>query len=248
MRRIKILLVALLSCASFAGLAQKGTAFVGIDGGISLPMGNWSKSNYIVNTQGYSNDPSGFANKAGIGSLDGAYFFSRYIGVGALVSYATYNIKDLDVLSGGYRESFDVDRVTTTASSYKMLNVLAGLYFNFPVISKWSVTARALAGITDASTPEITVDVEDGGVDDGTFEQKQSNKTAFALNGGIGIRYKILKCFAINLRGDYFYSKPDFKIENTERHNSAGRLVNEYSQPLSGINVSLGVAYSFGWK
>jgi opacity protein-like surface antigen len=249
MRKIKT--VSTLIILAFLGLpvfAQKGSGFIGINGGISIPTGNWARANYVVNTQAYQNDPSGFASVGGIVALDGAYFFSKHIGIGALISYATYKTKDLDTLSGGYQESFDVDQVTTTANSYKIWNFLPGLYFKFPAGKKLSVTGRALAGITYASTPQYSVDVEDGGVDDGTFYQKSANKTSFAFAAGAGLSYPLMKCFAINLHGDYFYSKPDFTIENSARENAAGRLVTNYNEPLSGINVSLGVALLFGKK
>jgi opacity protein-like surface antigen len=245
MRRLKISFLIPVLLISVSSMAQKGTGFIGVSGGISLPMGNWGKSNYIVSTTGFANDPSGFANKGGFGSIDGAWFFSRHFAVGALFNYGTYKTKNLDVLSSGYRESFDVDQVTTTANSYKMWSLMPGLYFNYPIVKKLSVTARALAGITHATTPTIAVAVEDGGIDDGTFEQKSASKTAFGFDGGVGLSYAVAKCLAINLRGDYFYSKPDFTIENTQRQNSAGRLVTNYNQALAGINGSLGVALRF---
>lgn len=245
MRTLKIFLLLTAMGTCFYANAQKGPSFIGISGGISLPTGNWGKSDFISSTTGYVSDPAGFAAKGPILGIEGAYFFSKHIGVGILFNYATYKTKDLATLSAGYRESFDVDQVTTTANSYKSWSFMPGLYFDFPIVHKLSVTARAMAGITHTSTPLITVDVEDGGIDDGTFEQKSASKTAFGFDAGIGLSYKVIKCLAINLRGDYFYSKPDFTIENTERANAAGRYITEYNQPLAGINVSLGVAFLF---
>jgi hypothetical protein len=248
MRRLKITSTIVVLLISFSTMAQKGPSFIGVSGGISFPTGNWGKSNYIVNTASYSNDPSGFADKGGFGSIDGAWFFCKHFGVGALFNYGTYKTKDLATLSGGYRESFDVDQVTTTANSYKSWSLMPGLYFNYPVWKKLSLTARALAGITHTTTPTISADVEDGGTDDGTFQQEPASKTAFGFDGGIGFSYPVIKCLAINLRGDYFYSKPDFTIQNTARQNAAGRLVSDYNQALAGFNVSLGVAFLFGGK
>ncbi|HTS46148.1 MAG TPA: outer membrane beta-barrel protein [Puia sp.] len=253
MRPLKIFMLITAMGTCFYSSAQqkdssvqhKGPSFIGITGGISLPTGNWAKSNYVVSTTGYVDDPAGYASSGPIIGLEGAYFFSKNIGVGGIFSYATYKVKDLDMLSGGYRESFDVDQVTTTATSYQSWSLMPGLYFDFPLTHRLSATARALAGITNSSTPRISVDVEDGGIDDGTFEQKSASKTAFGFEAGIGLNYRITKCFGIILHGDYFYSKPDFTIENTQRNNAAGRYVTEYNQPLAGINVSLGVAYLF---
>jgi opacity protein-like surface antigen len=240
-----VLILASTICISLTGLAQKGPSFIGITGGLSIPTGNWAKANFVSSVSGFTGDPSGYAKNGGLGGVEGAYFFSKHFGIGALASYSTYktNIKPL---SDGYQDSFDVDQVTTTASGYKIWNFMPGLYFDLPVWKKLSVSARALAGLSHATTPAISVDVEDGGNDDGTFEQKEASKTAFAVDLGAGLSYRIVKRLAVNLRADYFDTKPDFTIENTQRLNSAGRLITSYDQPLTAINVSLGLAYVFG--
>jgi opacity protein-like surface antigen len=251
MRPFKIAIVVFVLVLSVSislnAVAQKGSSFIGITGGLSIPTGNWAKSNFVSSVSGFVSDPSGYAKKGAISGVEGAYFFSKHFGIGALANYATYktNIKPL---SDGYQDSFDVDQVTTTASGYKIWNFMPGLYFDLPVCKKLAVTARALAGISHATTPSIAVDVEDGGNDDGTFEQKEASKTAFAFDLGAGLSYRIVKCVAINLKADYFNTKPDFTIENTQRVNSAGRRIDSYNQPLAAINVSLGVAYVFGKK
>lgn len=248
MHKIILALTALVCSLSAVSVkAQtKGSSFIGVNGGVSFPMGNWGKSALISSTSGFVSDPAGFANKAPLISVDGAYFFSEHFGVGGVFNYATYKTKDLSTLSAGYQESFDADQVTTTAGSYKSWSILPGIYFNQGLSKKFSFTARALAGITHTSTPKISVNVMDSDIDDGTFEQLSASKTAFALDGGIGLNYKLCKKWSLNLHGDYFYSKPNFKIENTNRSNVAGRYIDSYNQALNGINATLGVAYSLG--
>lgn len=241
MRSLRTVFITCILFSSVSAVAQdKAPSFIGVNGGISLPMGNWSKTNYEDNK-------SGFAGAGPQVAIDGAYFFSKHIGVGALVNYSSYKTRDINGLSAGYQDAFDVDQVTTTAGSYRLWNFLPGLYFNFPA-HPISITARALAGITHATTPLVAVDVMDADIDDGTFEQKESTANSFGFDLGVGISYPVIKQIAINLRADYFYSNPDFQIENTNRQNKAGRLVNEYHQPLTGINISLGVAYCFSKK
>ena len=234
-------------CISLNGTAQKGPSFIGITGGLSIPTGNWAKANFVSSVSGFASDPSGYAKHGGIGGVEGAYFFSKHFGIGALANYAMYKT-NIDPLSEGYQDSFDVDQVTTTAGTYRVWNFMPGLYFSIPVWKKLALTARGLAGISHATTPSISVDVEDGGIDDGTFEQKEASKTAFAFDFGAGFSYPVLKCFAISLKADYFNTKPNFAIENTQRQNSAGRLIDSYNQPLSAFNFTLGVAYLFSKK
>ncbi len=63
---------------------------------------------------------------------------------------------------------------------------MPGLYYNFSLAKKISLTARTLAGIIHNTRPLIAVDVEDGGVDDETFEQKSVSKAAFSFDLGAG--------------------------------------------------------------
>lgn len=247
MRPSKIINSIVVLGISLSSFAQKGPSFIGITGGVSLPTGNWGKANFVSSVSGFVSDPSGYAKNGGIGGVEGAWFFSKHFGIGALANYATYktNIKPL---SDGYQDSFDVDQVTTSANSYKIWDFMPGLYFNIPVWKKLAVTARALAGVSHATTPDISVDVVDSDIDDGTFEQKSASKTAFAFDFGAGLSYPVMKCLAISVKADFFDTKPNFSIENTSRQNSAGRLINSYNQPLTAVNVSLGVAYVFGKK
>lgn len=240
--------LAALCVLSLASFAQKGSSFIGVGGGLSLPTGNWGKTAEVVSVNGFANDPNGYAKKGGFFSVDGAWFFSRHFGVGGLFRYGTYGIKDLNSLSQGYEESFDVDQTSTTVTNYKVWSLMPGLYFNYPLVKKLAVTARALAGITHVTTPEISVDVEDGGIDDGTLQQLSASKTAFGFGGGLGLSYKVIKCLSVNLQADYLYSKPDIAITNTLRNNAAGRYVASYNEPMASVNFSLGVAYGFGHR
>src|SRR5579872_2645835 len=169
MSRLKIALLALTTISLLSVSAQeKGPSFFGISGGVSLPLGNWGKSKLIISPTDYSNDPAGFAAVGPIGGVEGAWFFSKHIGIGGLFSYATYKTKDPATLSLGYEQSFDVDSVHTTAGSYKIWNLMPGIYFNYALAKKISFTGRVLVGITHVTTPQILVSVNDGGIYDGT--------------------------------------------------------------------------------
>ncbi len=248
MRRLKIVMTALTGFLASSVMAQKGSSFIGVEGGVSFPTGNWGKSAFISSTNGYASSPAGFAGTGGFGGVSGAWFFNRHFGIGGLFRYGTYHTKDINTLSAGYQDSFDVDQVATSSTSYKMWSLMPGLYYQQKIWGRLSVTARALAGITHTQTPKVSVDVTDSDIDDGTFVQQSASKTAFGFDGGVGLSYAVLSFLSVNLRGDYFYSKPNFTIQNSERSNAAGRLIDSYNQPLAGVNLSLGVAYVFGNK
>lgn len=238
-----------MSASVFA--QQRPANFIEIDGGISLPLGNWGKTataSSLMSIKGTVNDVHGWANIGGFGSIDGAWFFSKHFGLGGMFKYGTHGLKDVDSLSQGYEESFDVDTTRTTPTHYTLWSIMPGIYYDLHLVKKLNLTARALVGIAHASTPRITCTIEDGGVFDVPIVQYAASKTAFAADLGAGLSYDVTKCLSIDLRADYFYTKPDFAINNAPRLNNAGREVDNYDQPLESINVSLGVAYRFGRK
>jgi opacity protein-like surface antigen len=252
MNSSKIVLFLAALCMSASVFAQqKPATFIEVDGGVSLPLGNWgatTTASSLMSIKGTVNDVHGWANIGGFGSLDGAWFFSKHFGVGGMFKYGTHDLLDVDSLSQGYEESFDVDTTRTTPTHYTLWSIMPGIYYDLNVAKNLAFTARALVGITHASTPQITCTIEDGGVFDAPIVQYAASKIAVAADIGAGLSYSITKCVAIDLRADYFYTKPDFTINNAPRLNNAGREVYKYDQPLESVNFSLGVAYRFGKK
>jgi hypothetical protein len=252
MRVAKFLYMAFAFCiAGVSAYAQEGTTILEFDGGISMPLGNFgatSSAHSLMSTNGTIGDNHGYANTGGFFSVDGAWFFSRYFGVGGMFKYGTNSLKGVDSLSQGYEESFDVDTTRTYTTSYKIWSVMPGLYFNLPLAKKFAFDARALVGIAGASTPQIYVNIEDGGVTDPPAIQYSASKVAFAADLGLGLRYSIYHGLSINIKADYFYTKPDFAIHNTKRLNNAGREIFSYNQALESVNFSAGLAYTLWHK
>ena len=251
MRLSKTILIVITLLSSVTVFGQKGSWFIGADGGVSLPLGNFGKSSTassLMSTTGTIGDDHGYANTGGFFSVDGAWFFSRHFGIGGLFRYGSYNLKGVDSLSQGYEESFDVDTTRTNVTDYKMWSILPGLYFNQALTKRLDLTARLMAGIAHAMTPNITVGIEDGQVFDPSVIQGSASATAFAADLGLGLAYRIYHGLDVHVRADYFYTKPDFTIPNSNRNNNAGRLVTRYDQPLENVNFSAGLAYHFGHK
>jgi hypothetical protein len=252
MRFAKCLYMALALCiASVASYAQKGTTILEFDGGVSLPLGNFGKASTatsLVSTNGTIGDNSGYAKMGGYFSVDGAWFFSKYFGIGGMFKYGTYSLKNIDSLSYGYEESFDVDTTRTNVTSYKVWSIMPGLYFNMPLAKKIAIDARALVGIASASTPQIYVGIEDGQVIDPPVIQYSASKVGFAADLGVGLRYYLYRGVSINVKADYFYTKPDFTISNSKRNTNAGREIYSYNQPLESVNFSAGLAYTLWCK
>jgi hypothetical protein len=136
-------------CISLASFAQKGSSFIEIDGGVSLPLGSWSKvtnASTLQSLNGTKTDNSGYAKTGGFFSVDGAWFFSKYFGIGGMFKYGSYSLKGVDSLSQGYEESFDVDTTRTSVTNYKMWSIMPGLYFNLPLAKKTLADGKSTGG------------------------------------------------------------------------------------------------------
>lgn len=213
-------------------------SFIGLNGGYALAIGNFTKNDYNDNKSGYAN-----SSGSNIG-LEGAYYLNKTIGIGGVFSNTSFYCKGLQTMSDGYKEDFDVDSSTVTITGkYSTFNFLIGPYFTFPV-GKFAFEARVAAGLVRAKTPQFKVDLEDQSAV--AFYQNSATANTFGFQAGAGIRYSIIEHLCIKLAADFFYSQPDFKIENQNRVVNAGRLVSEYKQPIMGVYLNLGIAYQFG--
>jgi hypothetical protein len=239
-----LLLAAFLLIIQNLAAQNSSKSFIGLSGGISAPIGNFSKAD--AGTVGNWNNTSGFAKTGYNIGVEGAWFFLPNIGVGGSITYSDHsalNNKDVNTLASSYQQAFDVDQAAVSSSGrYQALNTMLGPYLSLPY-KRFNFEVRAMAGILKSfSTPEVDVVLTDASINY-PFSQKSSTASAFGWQTGIGLRYLLTEKFSLTVRGDYFHSN-DITIENTNRNNSAGRLVT--SQSMSWINGSIGIAYSIG--
>ncbi len=217
--------------------AQDTKGFISINGGYSIPTGNFTKSEYLDYTNGFAKAGPSF-------SLEGAYFFNKHIGVGLTASMANYGLKT-DVLSAGYVEAFAVDEVTMTVGSYNMLNILPAFYYTLPM-DKLNIDFRAMVGYSSLTTPKIQVQLEDAA--DTPIIQNASTGGGLSFGIGAGARYKFSSHFGAAIRIDYINSKPNVNITYTNLNNPTDGLfrnITKYNESIGCINSSLGIFYSF---
>lgn len=218
-------------CYSIAQEESFHKYFIGLNGGYSNLSGNYIKSDY-------TDSSSGFANSNGINfELEGGFFMKKNFGLTAILSTSSFYSHGLVELSDGFREDFEVDSITLTASGrYSNYNLLVGPVFSISK-GKFSFTAKAVGGISYLVTPEYKVDIEDQL--EATFYQRSGNAIAFGFQTGLAVRYSITNHFGVKLGLDYFYSKPNITILNENRDVNVGRKITEYHQKMTILNTNL---------
>jgi opacity protein-like surface antigen len=237
-----LLFAALLICTT-AAAQQKSHSYIGLSGGLSIPLGDFSKTD--LGDYGNWNNNTGFAKTGFNIGLEGAYYFFRNIGLGGILNYTDHgklSKGDAQKLGDSYTDAFAVNYTTvTTGKRYKTLNVLIGPCLFLPV-RKFTLDVRLVGGLSQSiSTPEIAVQLEND--ESNVFVQKSSTASAFGWQVGMGLRYALSEKMAVAFRGDYFQNN-GVKITNENRNNNAGRLVTH--QSMRWVNISLGLAYTLG--
>ncbi len=243
MRTRNILTAVLIFCAFYSIAQEKNQSYIGIIVGASIPTADFATAE--AGSFDNWNNTAGFAKTGLAIGVEGAYYFSPRIGLAGSIYYSNhggFNSSDAAMLGDSYTDAFGVDESTvTTSGSYQALNVMIGPQYTFP-LGKLALDFRVLGGLLKSiSTPTMTVQLED--VTETTFTQESSTASAFGWQVGTGIRYPMSDKLGLTFRVDYF-SSSGVSIENTNRTNSAGRMVT--TQPMSWLNAGLGITYSLG--
>ena len=246
MKNIKITLVfaALLSFAFEANAQRTDSANtpivfrVGIIGGISLPLGNFKKTDY-------QDAASGFAGNGYHFGATGTCLFTDRLGLTASLSYRQFSFSGIQQISDGFHEAFDVDSASaTTKGTNHSVSFLIGPHYSLPVSKHISIDFDYGVGIVYSTLAGWDVVLTDAGITHPPLSQNISRAASFGYQGGLGIRYAPCHRWSVAIKGAYFYSKPDFTIVNVDRLANAGRMIEQYNQQVSGIDASLNLEFN----
>ncbi|HET8573694.1 MAG TPA: outer membrane beta-barrel protein [Edaphocola sp.] len=243
-----IMISTLLVCCLFTALGAKAQnsqngietslkekAYIGITGGFSPVFGNFSKAEY-------SDPKSGFASSGMNIGLTGVYFIKHHFGIAGLISYNGYGYHGAQSLADGYKEAFDLDSTTLyRKGNNRAFNILVGPYYSLPLSDRLHLDFSVLLGYTNAQLSGNELFLEDGVGNQ--FEQKPATASAFGYQAGAGLRYDLARHFGVGVQAAYFGAVPDFKIDNINRKNEAGRLLTRYHQPIQSLNLNLMLSY-----
>ncbi len=208
-----------------------------IGGGVSMPVGALAKTDYSATDAGFS------GSGANTGIL-GSYYFRKHLSFNALLSYQGFSFKGAQGLVDGYKEDFGVDSCTVAVKGRNsVLSFLVGATYTIDVVKKLHVDVRGLLGVSSARLAGHDVFLEDS--ESGNFAQSPATAIAFSAQAGAAIRYDLTKRLGVAVNADYFFSKPSFEIENTNRINNAGRKIESYNQSWVAVGAGLGVYYRF---
>lgn len=159
-------------------------SFLGLYLGLNIPL-----SHYDI-TEGVSFHTSS-GSSAGV---EGAYFFTPYIGVGGRFAVSSTHIiteSKQDALSTASQIEESQSKSVAENDNFDAVSVMAGPYFSYPLTSRWTVGSKLLAGYVNYSKLELS---------DGT-EVPQHHGVGFG--SGLSFAYQARERYGIRFFLDY---------------------------------------------
>lgn len=240
MKKIISAVATILICMSVQAQKEKivtGSNEISINAGIASPYGSFSKGDY-------ADEKSGFAKTGVHLNLSGVHYFNKNWGIGLLLGYSQYGHKGTQSLADGYKEDSGTDSTTLyTKGTNRTLSILAGPYYRLPISHKFAIDIRALAGYVNTHLAGFQIFYED--YLENSMSQKESSGGGFGYQLGAGVKYSITDNIAIKANADYFSSNPKINISYDNFIVNSGRRLTTYNEAVSGINSTLGIAFSF---
>jgi len=227
----KLLTISLFILLSSFIIAQQNPSFVCLQAGASFPVANFS---------GKELPDGGFALIGFSAALEGAWFFKPWIGVGAS---AGMNKQPVDVGYLGYEKLQDNPFLTDLrirSDPHLSLSIYAGLFFQFPLVQKLSLTAKALGGLMYAQTPYQLYKAEYYLIGKNWYEITSSGDYEASFLIGAGLQYDCNDYIGFSIQSDFTYNNMDFGF------NQSDGTVRTDVKTVSYINLRAGLVIKLG--
>lgn len=197
----RIIILAFILIMGLDTMAGDGKSFFMLRSGVSVPVGKYGSNNIDGGSFTYSG--------MSIGG-EGAWFFKKYLGIGADINYSFHTV---DVSALG-RAMIDNDPFLTDvyirSEPYQMFSLTVGLYSSLDIINKISVQPKLLGGIMYGKTPFQLFEPEYFMVGPEFFKITSSRANGFAVKAGVSIMYSFNDYIGIAISSDYIYSPLKF--------------------------------------
>ncbi|MFC3562724.1 phosphatase PAP2 family protein [Pedobacter jamesrossensis] len=184
--------------------------------------------------------------------LEGAYFFSKNLGVGGEFAFSSFPVNDDNL-------KFNDPDIPTVAESHytqpmgiRYLHV--GPYFSLPLASNWFITGKLGGGSSTGAQGDIILRIREDYQE--IFQTNElpyfryKPKSAFSWSAGLGIQKQIKRNIGIKAYASYFDSDNDFRFEIIDQIAANGTyLFKDYgAEKVRFDNISFGIGLTaFLW-
>ena len=220
-------------------LSQEGEVYVSINAGISIPLLDYAESDF-------DNESSGFANTGAGLKIDFGYGLNDYLSLSGMfiggVNRFDY-IELRDWLTENFATTLPNTQWVVESKSWGLGGLLVGVKAHLPLVTnQLFLEASAMGGFIYVYSPARYITGVTVGEEDIMITTEQYASPSWALDGGIGLRYKRTRTQYFILSADYLIGNPYYS--GVETTSSIGlEAADSFSQRVSTINIMLGLGY-----
>ena len=223
-----------LLCFMFFGIAfvahaQDKPSFIGMRSGVSIPFGKYAEKNL---------DDGCFAQAGFNVTVEGAWFFKPKFGVGASVSLDLHPVDVASLAKARVDEDPFLNNVVVRSEPYLIITAMVGPYFQLPVSSRFSVSAKLLGGLLYGKTPYQLYKPDYYLLPNNWAEITSAKDWKFSWQTGVGMRYNLSSCIDLIIDTDLYYDQFLFSF-------STNQGVRTDKKTISFINATVGFRVNF---
>ena len=204
--------------------------------GVSIPEGDFAKSDS-------TNNQAGYATAGGFIFADYGFIYNNLFGFEIAISI---NINPVNAKADKMREWSNPDEYDRSFA-WGSGNLIAGPHLSL-TYKEFAFDVRALAGYMAVRRPFYKSTYYSGdSISAIISEEKTGHGGAFVYQVGIGLRFALSKSISVKLSVDYLSANPTLQYQKTTCSWYKGILIYEpphevkYRQPVKNFNVGIGL-------
>jgi hypothetical protein len=230
---------AIIFCANWNGLkSQSFTGGCSIHFGSSTPLGLFSSSSYNDKNAGYAEVGTAF-------ELSCFSYFKKRPLFGYSIGFynQSYDVNELALHSSFQRSSPDID-FTLISGSWRSIGFLSGPTLNYRPSDRLRLNLGVQIGYFFASSPRL-IFITENSFQYQTIEQESETVLTPAFGISTGLTYLITNRLLAHATVEFQNCYPSF--EDVKRENTSTNYIStiRIDQPMSAINVKLGIGWAF---
>ncbi len=186
--------------------AGDGKSYIGLKGGVSFPMGEYSSQ--TLNKGSFTT--TGFSM-----GVEGVWFFYKNFGAGLDFNFSLHPVDASALATATVIDDPVMEDLTIRSDPYNIKTYMVGIHYYIPITSKFNITPKIQSGIMYGRTPYQLYEAVYFMFGPRYFKITESRDHRFAVKGGINAGYNINGCINIGLNIDYTYSKLIFGFQTS---------------------------------
>jgi hypothetical protein len=223
------ILIILIQSLFIFSKAQEKSSFVALRSGTSFPLGEYSSKDP---------DKGSFALVGFNVTLEGAWFFNRWIGIGASAGLDLHPIDASELASAKFSNDAFMTSLVVRSDPFQVLTFMAGPSTHFSLGRDVLLTGKLLCGAIQASTPYQLYKAEYFMIGPRWYEITSARDWEMSFLAGLGIRYDISGCIGVIFDTDFTYNKCEFGFVTSEGLRTDNKKVIFLNTTL-GISIAL---------